>query len=152
MRRPDAKAAKEIYGIYLTDDLPLGAPREDLIREVVSAHYSEAEENRFLEISYRSGRREHIFRGGLSSGAVIAAVVERAKRFAIKRSVREEKESGITKDDLIAALDEEYSESELFPPTDLTEDWLKLTDFEPSNVISLKPYRERAKYRRMPSI
>ena len=152
VRRPDAKAGEEIYRIYLTDDLPLDAPREDLIREVVSAHYAETEENRFLEISYRSGRREYVFRGGLSSGAVIAAVVERAKQFAIKRSVREEKESGITKDDLISALDEEYIESELFPPTDLTEDWLKLTDFDPSNVISLRPYQERAKFRRMPSI
>jgi proteasome-associated ATPase len=29
----------------------------------------------------------------------------------------------------------------LFPPTDVTEDWLKLTDFDPENVIKLGPVR-----------
>ena len=28
-----------------------------------------------------------------------------------------------------------------FPPSDITEDWLKLTDFDPSNVVRLSPYR-----------
>ena len=39
------------------------------------------------------------------------------------------------------ALIKEYQENELFPPSDITEDWLKLTDFDPANVVRLSPYR-----------
>ncbi len=30
-----------------------------------------------------------------------------------------------------------------FPANDLTEDWLKLTDFDPENVVKLGPVRTR---------
>jgi proteasome-associated ATPase len=145
VRRPDEAAAREIYGIYLTADLPLAEPREDLISAVTVAHYAKTEENRFLEVSYRSGRREHLYRGDLASGAIIAAVVERAKEYAIVRSIAEKKESPITRRDLLDALAKEYQENEVFPPNDITEDWLKLTDFDPANVVRLTPYRSAPK-------
>lgn len=141
VRRPDAAAAREIYGIYLTADLPLAEPREALIAAIGEAHYAKTEANRFLEVTYRSGRREHLYRGDLASGAVIAAIVERAKEHAIGRTIATKEESAITRADLFAALDQEYRENDLFPPTDITEDWLKLTDFDPENVVRLAPYR-----------
>ena len=141
VRRPDKAAGEEIYRIYLSDELPLSESRDTLISTAVNAHYAETEANRFLEITFRSGRRDYVYRGGIASGAIIAAIVERAKGLAIKRSVLEESESAITRQDLLDALDLEYAENELFPPSDLTEDWLKLTDFDPSNVIHLQPYR-----------
>ncbi len=141
VRRPNRDAAKEIYEIYLTEDLPLAESRDSLVEAAVEAHYAETEENRFLELTYRSGRREYVFKGGVASGALIAAVVERAKGEAIKRSVKEGLESSIELEDLINSIDKEYSENELFPPSELTEDWLKLTDLNPSNVIRLQPYR-----------
>jgi proteasome-associated ATPase len=145
VRRPDEAAALEIYGIYLTDDLPLAEPRAALIAAVTAAHYAKTEANRFLEVSYRSGRREHLYRGDLASGAIIAAIVERAKGYAIVRSIAEKRESPITRQDLLDALAKEYRENEVFPPNDLTEDWLKLTDFSPENVVRLAPYRPTAK-------
>jgi len=141
VRRPDKNAAREIYKIYLTDTLPLPETRDALLEEVVEAHYGKAEANRFLEITYRSGRHDYLTRGDLASGAIIAAVVERAKEFAIKRSILEKKECPITRADLTSALQHEYRENDLFPPSDITEDWLKLTDFDPSNVVRLAPYR-----------
>src|SRR3954452_21284700 len=69
VKRPTEAAAREIYGIYLTDDLPLAEPRTELIDAITKAHYAKTEENRFLEVSYRSGRREHLYRGDLASGA-----------------------------------------------------------------------------------
>jgi proteasome-associated ATPase len=141
VRRPDKEAARTIYGIYLTADLPLAEPRETLIAAVTDAHYAKIESNRFLEVSYRSGRREHLYRGDLASGAIIAAIVERAKGFAIARSIAEKAESPINRQDLISALEKEYAENELFPPSDITEDWLKLTDFDPGNVVRLTPVR-----------
>jgi proteasome-associated ATPase len=141
VRRPDKDAAREIYKIYLTDELPLGQPREEMVEQIVDAHYSKAEENRFLDIAYRSGRHDYLFRGDLASGAIIAAIVERAKEFAIKRSIAEKTESPLTFQDLKDALQKEYRENDLFPPSDVTEDWLKLTDFDPGNVVRLSPYR-----------
>jgi proteasome-associated ATPase len=141
VKRPDEAAGREIYGIYLTDDLPLAEPRLDLIDAVVKAHYARTEGNRFLEVSYRSGRREHLYRGDLASGAIIAAIVERAKEYAIGRSITEKRDMPITRQDLLDALAKEYRENDVFPPNDITEDWLKLTDFNPENVVRLSPYK-----------
>lgn len=145
VRRPDAAAAREIYRIYLTADLPLAEPRDALIEAAASAHYAQAEGNRFLDVTYRSGRREQLYRGDLASGAIIAAVVERAKELAIGRSIVAKAESPITRQDLLTALENEYRENDLFPPSDITEDWLKLTDFDPENVVRLAPYRRLAR-------
>ncbi|MDB6034364.1 MAG: spoVK [Verrucomicrobiales bacterium] len=141
VRRPDKGAAREIYKIYLNDTLPLAESRDDLLETVVEAHYGKSEMNRFLEITYRSGRHDYLHRGDLASGAIIAAIVERAKEYAIKRSIELKNESPITREDLLSALKHEYRENDLFPPSDITEDWLKLTDFDPSNVVRLSPYR-----------
>ena len=99
------------------------------------------DENRFLDVSYRSGRHDYLYRGDLASGAIIAAIVERAKEYAIKRSIELGEESPLGRKDLIDALTKEYRENDLFPPSDITEDWLKLTDFDPGNVVRLSPYR-----------
>jgi proteasome-associated ATPase len=141
VRRPDKDAARAIYNIYLTEDLPLAQPREQMVEGILNAHYECSDVNRFLEITYRSGRHEYLHRGDMASGAIVAAIVERAKEYAIKRSIEMGAESEITIEDLHKALDREYRENDLFPPSDITEDWLKLTDFDPSNVVRLTPYR-----------
>ena len=145
VRRPDKSAAREIYKIYLKEELPLAEPVDALVDAVVEAHYSKAEENRFLDVSYRSGRHDYLYRGDLASGAIIAAIVERAKEYAIKRSIELGEESSLRKQDLLDALNKEYRENDLFPPSDITEDWLKLTDFDPGNVVRLSPYRTAEK-------
>jgi len=141
VRRPDKEAAREIYKIYLTEELPLAEARDGMVDYIVEQHYAHADSNRFLDVAYRSGRHDYLYRGDLASGAIIAAIVERAKELAIKRSIEQKKESPLTKQDLLEALEKEYRENDLFPPSDITEDWLKLTDFEPGNVVRLSPYR-----------
>ena len=39
-------------------------------------------------------------------------------------------EEGISASDLSLSLNAEYSENDIFPPTDITEDWLKLIDYD----------------------
>lgn len=141
VRRPDKEAAREIYKIYLQTGLPLADSVDSLVESVVDAHYARAEENRFLDVTYRSGRHDYLYRGDLASGALIAAIVERAKEYAIKRSIAQGVESPLERSDLLEALAKEYRENELFPPSDITEDWLKLTDMDPGNVVRLSPYR-----------
>jgi proteasome-associated ATPase len=141
VNRPDKAGAQAIYEIYLRESLPLGEPRPDLAKAVTEEHFAHSPTNQFLEIVFRSGKKDFLYRGDLASGAIIAAVVERAKSFAIKRSIQTGQETNLTREDLIHALHREYEENDLFPPTDVTEDWLKLTDFDPENVIKLGPVR-----------
>lgn len=35
----------------------------------------------------------------------------------------------------------EYLENEVLPATDITEDWLKLIDYDPDNVVKISPVR-----------
>jgi proteasome-associated ATPase len=143
VRRPTEEGAKTIYRIYLRDTLPLGENRDELVEAIVKAQFAHTPENAFLEVAYRSGKKDTLYRGDMASGAVIAAVVERAKGIAIKRSIDTHLDTSLTREDLLTALQQEYAENDLFPATDITEDWLKLTDFDPDNVIKLGPVRPR---------
>ncbi len=143
VRRPDLEGARRIYEIYLPDTLPLAEPREELAQAVANAHFAKTAENEFLEVTFRSGRREVMHRGDLASGAIIAAVVERAKSLAIRNAIASREPGQLNRTNLLDALQLEHSENDLFPSNDLTEDWLKLTDFDPENVVRLGPVRPR---------
>ena len=152
VNRPDKEGAREIYRIYLTDDLPydgvlgkeadgLGASIEHLIERFVDWQFTRRDENKFLEVTLRSGRKETLYRSDLISGAIIASIVERAKAMAIKRAIATEQEQGIRETDLQLAFNAEYVENDIFPTTDITEDWLKLIDYDPENVVKISPVR-----------
>ena len=141
VKRPDQAGAQTIYEIYLRDTLPLAETKAALAKAITDEHFARTPENQFLEVSYRSGRKDALYRGDLASGAIIAAVVERAKSLAIRRSIETKAETQLTRADLLAALQREHAENDLFPATDLTEDWLKLTDLDPENVVKLGPMR-----------
>jgi proteasome-associated ATPase len=143
VRRPDLSGAQRIYEIYLKNSLPLAEPPAELAAVTARTQFARTPENAFLEIVYRSGKKDLLYRGDMASGAIIAAVVERAKSIAIKRSIEIREDTTITREDLALALQREYEENDLFPTTDITEDWMKLTDFDPENVIRLGPVRPR---------
>src|SRR5438552_5784573 len=122
VRRPDLAGAQKIYEIYLKESLPLAEPSSVLGPVMAQAQYARTPENAFLEIVYRSGKKDLLYRGDVASGAIIAAIVERAKSLAIKRSIETARETTITRDDLLQAMQKEYEENDLFPTTDVTED------------------------------
>jgi proteasome-associated ATPase len=152
VNRPNRAGAREIYRIYLTDDLPYdasvigqtsdrSAAIDALIDRLLDVQFARREENKFLEITLRSGRKEILYRSDLFSGAIIASIVERAKSTAIKRAIATQKEEGISEADLQAAFTAEFSENNIFPPADVTEDWFKLIDYDPENVVKIAPVR-----------
>ncbi|HEV3208979.1 MAG TPA: AAA family ATPase [Chthoniobacterales bacterium] len=154
--RPDREAAREIYRIYLSEDLPydpdlvqrMGGVSDavaHLIDKVVETQFSHKDENRFLDVILRSGKRDTLYRGDLVSGAIIASVVERAKELAIKRAISTMLEEGISESDLLVSLNTEYVENDIFPPTDIVEDWLKLIDYDSENVVKVSPVRGNEK-------
>ena len=79
----------------------------------------------------RTGRKETLYRGDLISGAIIASIVERAKEMAIKRSIAAGQGRRHQRSRFAVAFDAEYAENDIFPTTDITEDWLKLIDYDP---------------------
>ena len=60
---------------------------------------------------------------------------------AIKRAIPTQQEEGIWEADLQLAFNAEYVENDIFPTTDITEDWLKLIDYDPENVVKIAPVR-----------
>ena len=64
--------------------------------------------------------------------------MQRAKELAIKRAIADhDPGAGIRAVDLREAVRQEYRENEVFPPSDSVEDWLKLLDYEPENVVKV---------------
>src|ERR1700726_5091982 len=159
VNRPNKQGARDIYRIYLTDDLPydgalakeadnVGAAVDHLIERFAEWQFAKREENKFLEVTLRTGRKETLYRSDLISGAIIASIVERAKAMAIKRAIATQQEEGIREMDLQLPFNAKNTEKDIFPTTDITEDWLKLIDYDPENVVKIspvKPITERAK-------
>ena len=155
VNRPNRQGARDIYRIYLTDSLPydgalakeaenVGAAVDKLIERFVDWQFTRRDENKFLEVTLRSGRKEILYRSDLVSGAIIASIVERAKALAIKRAIATQQEEGIRETDLQLAFNAEYTENDIFPTTDVTEDWLKLIDYDPENVVKISPVKPSA--------
>src|SRR3977135_4050511 len=107
VNRPNRDGAREIYRIYLTNDLPydgalakeasnIGNAIERLVERILEVQFARREENKFLEVTLRSGRKDVLYRSDLLSGAIIASVVERAKARAIKRSIATQQDQGVS--------------------------------------------------------
>lgn len=164
INRPNRQAISDIFGIYLNEDVPLDQAwidehkdeqeaRATLIEKAADFLCRENDETAFLNIALRSGRNETLYWKDLCSGALIMSTVERAKDTTIRRAIEEgSKEAGIHWTDMEAAIKQEYSENEIFPKTDNLEDWLKLLDHEPENVIEIRPARERKSRERFDSV
>ena len=162
--RPGRNDVGEILRVYLTADLPFdanksvssgqgdGTPVSHIIDGLLESLFQRSPENRVLAIRLRNGRREILYRRDLLSGAVLAGIVRRAKERAIERAIQagDQEPSGLSLDDLLIATNEEFKESEIFPPDDSAEEWLKLLDYHPDQVVgvsSLQPGRDGEEHR-----
>ncbi|MGH0037604.1 MAG: proteasome ATPase [Myxococcota bacterium] len=149
VHRPDAEAAKQIFEVYLTPDLPFHAsviekygPELDrvcirLIDKVIDKMYSTGDENKFLEVTYAKGEREIFYFKDFASGAMIENIVARAKRKAVKRQI-DDGERGIKLDDLVEAYAEEFKENEDLPNTTNPDDWARISGRKGERIINVR--------------
>lgn len=150
--RPDKAAAMQILGIYLHDGIPIDplvlkrndneidCARKELIEKTTEAIWRKSKETEFLRVFLRNGSAETLYHKDLVSGALLKSVVDRAKDAAIKRAIADPKsDAGVSQEDLLSAARQEFKENEIFPKTDVQEDWLVLLDYPPENVASVKP-------------
>ena len=147
--RPDRDAARQIFKIYLAGDAPLdpealaakGGDREAVIDEMieatVEAMYADTDENRFLEVTYANGDREVLYFRDFSSGAMIENIVRRAKKDAIKREIAGGTR-GITTDDLLNAIKQEFREHEDLPNTTNPDDWAKISGKKGERIVYVR--------------
>ena len=151
--RPDREGAADILKVYLSDDLPLepalrsesggtqGNAMASLAQEVIDRIFSRTDDNRLLSIRLRSGQQKILYRGDLVSGAILASIVQRAKEKAIDRTIDTGKPAGLVRQDLFDAVTEEFREGEVLPPDDAAEEWLKLLDHHPEQVVGISSFR-----------
>src|SRR5206468_9354367 len=111
---------------------------EAMIATAVEAMYALSEENRFLEVAYANGDKEVLYFKDFASGAMIESVVRRAKKLALKRYIGRG-EKGITTDDLLTAIREEFKENEDLPNTTHPDDWAKIAGKKGERIVSVKP-------------
>jgi proteasome-associated ATPase len=150
IERPDQGAASDIFHKYLTTEIPIAASEtgqhrgemqvaiDTMIAATIEAMYSLSEENRFLEVTYANGDKEVLYFKDFSSGAMIESVVRRAKKLALKRYIGNG-EKGITTDDLLNAVREEFKENEDLPNTTNPDDWAKIAGKKGERIVYVKP-------------
>ncbi|QAY70860.1 proteasome ATPase [Xylanimonas protaetiae] len=149
IERPDAEGAQEIFGKYLTPDLPIhpddlaehGQDKaeavEAMIRSVVERMYAEDEENQFLEVTYASGDKEILYFKDFNSGAMIQNVVDRAKKTAIKDFLATG-QRGIRVDHLLTACVDEFKENEDLPNTTNPDDWARISGKKGERIVFIR--------------
>ncbi len=150
IERPDESSATQIFGRYLTADLPI-APMEVeslgggdinkavsvMIERTVETMYRTDESNRFLEVTYQNGDKEVLYYKDFSSGAMIENIVRRAKKQAIKREIAGEK-PGIRTEDLLYSIAKEFKEHEDLPNTTNPDDWAKISGKKGERIVYIR--------------
>ncbi len=156
IERPDAEAAKDIFGKYLVTELPLhaedlaehggsrAATLEAMIQGVVERIYTEAEENKFLEVTYAGGDKEVLYFKDFNSGAMIENIVARAKKMAIKAFL-ESGQKGLRMQHLLTACIDEFKENEDLPNTTNPDDWARISGKKGERIVYIRTLVTSAK-------
>jgi proteasome-associated ATPase len=149
IERPDAEAAREIFSKYLLPTLPIHpedlslhdgdaeAACASIIQRSVELMYSEADENRFLEVTYANGDKEVLYFKDFNSGAMIENIVSRAKKSAIKDYL-ELGEKGIRVQHVLSACTDEFRENEDLPNTTNPDDWARISGKKGERIVFIR--------------
>ncbi len=147
--RPDAGAAREIFGLYLPERLPLAdaevaahggdrvATTAAMVDAVVDKMYADDPDNRFLEVTYANGDRQVLYFRDFNSGAMINNIVARAKKAAIKRFL-DSGDKGVRTDDLLQAIRDEFRENEDLPNTTNPDDWARISALKGERITYVR--------------
>jgi len=154
IERPTKEAARDIFGKYLTVELPLAAAElaahggdrpaavTALLGAATDALFATTEAHRFLEITYASGDKEPLSFKDLVSGALAEGVCTRAKKLAVKRMIATG-QKGLTTADFLAAVQEEFQANEDLPNTTNPDDWAKIAGRRGERIVNVRPIMDR---------
>ncbi|TFJ95081.1 30S ribosomal protein S12 [Platysternon megacephalum] len=148
LERPDADGSRDIFVKYLTDAVPLhpdelilgedlAQTRRRLIDGTVEFLFDTTTENEFLEVTYAGGDKEVLYFKDFASGAMIANIVDRAKKYAIKRELGGDAR-GVRQGDLLEACRAEFAENEDLPNTTNPEDWARISGKKGERIVYMR--------------
>ncbi|MFW0184841.1 proteasome ATPase [Rothia sp. CCM 9418] len=146
--RPDIHGAREIFSLYITEDLPLGATDQQgaqnasetvqhLINGALNQLFEDSAHNRYLHITLDNGQTLWLKRGDFLSGAVIRNIVDTAKNYAIKDELRDGTR-GITQEHINRAIAAEFGGHREIPPLSEIEQVLAQRHIR-ENIVSVEP-------------
>lgn len=150
--RPGPDAAAEILRLYLGEQVPLDADgvraaggaeqfRTRLVERVVEQLFVRDETTQFVEVTFASGARQVLYVGDFVSGALLANVIARAKKLAIKQSL-----SGGASGLAVAHLDEacrdEIRENEELANTTNPDDWARVSGRKGERIVFMRTLRK----------
>lgn len=144
--RPTKQGAYEIFSKYLTPDLPFadetiteyGSPENavsQMMKGIVDKMYNDGPETALFRLILSTGINKTIFVSDIVSGAMIAAIVERAKKFAVKDTL--EGKPGITDRHVQQAFEEEMLETMDLAATTTPQEWARVTGLRGDDVVSV---------------
>ena len=108
-----------------------------MIDDTVTEMYRDDDANRFLEVTYQNGDKEILYYKDFSSGAMIENVVRRAKKLAIKRVIGGGAK-GVSTQDLLDSIKQEYKEHEDLPNTTNPDDWAKISGKKGERIVFIR--------------
>ena len=145
--RPDRDGAVDILRRYLTEQVPIAqaeieeagsvAAAVERMRETVADRlFATSADTEFAVVGYADGRTEMLYVRDFVSGAMLANVVGRAKKAAIKELLATGRR-GVTTGHLLHAIDTEIRENEDLPSTTDPDEWIRAAGRRGDRVVSL---------------
>ncbi|MGP6173207.1 proteasome ATPase [Corynebacterium sp. A21] len=138
IERPDRAGARDIFTRYLRESIPLATPAEGLIDAAVEKLFTPRP---YVELDLADGTREVLHYSDFISGAMIANIVDRAKKLAIKDQIAGVSDAGVSIRHLEEAVEMEQSESEDLPNTANPDEWSRISGRHGQVVIAARVLR-----------
>lgn len=146
--RPDRAGARDVFTKYLTPELPVrpedlaahGSARaaiDAMIDAAVDRLFTEDVSTALFDATLASGRTKRIHLCDVVSGAMIAGIVERAKKLAIKDSL-DGGPRGLGVRHVLAGVEEEMRESIELAQTSSPDDWARTIGLR-EEIVAIAP-------------
>lgn len=124
VQRPNKEGARDIFSRHLVESIPHEGDVESLINAGVEALYADRP---FVRLVYADDSSDILHYRDFVSGAMIANIVARAKKMAIKDILDAGgARTGLTAAHIVAATEQELEESEHLPTSSDPRAWAKI--------------------------
>lgn len=148
--RPDRAGARDIFSKYLVPTLPIAQAEvarhgslegalDAFAESAVEVLYAQDDSTALFDATLASGRTVRLHTSDLVSGALIAGVVERAKKHAITDSLAG-RGAGLTTAHVLAGVSEETNETLELAATSSPSDWARTIGLR-EEITDLRPLR-----------
>ena len=149
--------AEDILRKYLTSDLYFDKRHEnddktvlvnEWIKKIANLIFTDTEETEFMRVLYEDATEETLYFRHFVSGALLKAIVDEAKRKAIRRELDKQGDCGLTLDDFLAAATEKFCQNKhLIDKDALRQEFILRPGKTVERVISLVETKEVEKER-----